>query len=159
MNECCRDEIEPSLILKRMMSLLKLILALHFFVMIIDMFYIGTGFSFYLFCQMIVNMLALCTKYFGHFLYIIIFIVLCIILIVYNIGVRFQSGFAFYNNEVVFCFYVFLLVFEILCGYVDFQLYKQAKHEYRIQYGFVAGDNDEENNNNDNEENAPFQLI
>ena len=160
MNECCRDEIEPSLTLKRMMSLLKLILAVHFFIMIIDMFYIGTGFSFYLFCQVIVNLLALCTKHFGHFLYIIIFIGLCILLLVYTLGVWFQRGFAFYNNEVIFCFYVFILVFEISCGYVDFQIYKQAKHEFRIQYGFIGGDNDEENNNNnDNEENIPFQPF
>ena len=161
MNYCCKEEIEPSLTLKRMLSFLKVVLFLHFVIISFDFLITQTGFSFYLIMQVIVFSFGLCTKHFGHFLYFILFLYLYIIFLIYILG-----GFSSSDSKFIFCFYVFLLVFEIFCVYVVFQVYKQAKHEYRNQYGFNADNDDEENNNdndnnnkNNNEDVAPFQEL
>ncbi len=165
MNSCCKEEIEPSLTLKRMISFLKVVLFLHFVIIFFDFFIIQTGFYFYLFFQVIVLSFGLCTKHFGHFLYFIFFLYFYIIFLIYILGGAFQTGFSNSDSKFLFCYFVFMLVFEIFCVYVVFQVYKQAKHEFRNQYGFNADNDDEENNNdndnnnNNNEDVAHFQEL
>ena len=157
MNECCRDEIQPSLTLKRMLTLLKIILIIHVLIIMVDILFVQSFISLMLIGQILMSIITFCTKHFGYYLYIIICLFLVIYGMIYIIGACFQTGFALESNKVKFCFYVFILVFEIFFIYVIFQLYKQSKHEYRIQYGFAAEGNDEQNNNN--EELEPFQPI
>ena len=86
---------------------------------------------------------------------------------IYKIFERAIQGFLVGINDgskaMSFCFKVFLSVFEVFCIFFTFQLYKQSKHEYRINKGIIQDDrvpiqvnenenNDEYNNeyNNDN---------
>ena len=86
---------------------------------------------------------------------------------IYKIFERAIEGFLVGINDgskaMSFCFKVFLSVFEVFCIFFTFQLYKQSKHEYRINKGIIQDDrvpiqvnenenNDEYNNeyNNDN---------
>ena len=76
------------------------------------------------------------------------------------LGRWFQLGFYENHNSFLFCYLVFTTVFEIFCIYAVFQCYKQSKYEYRIKYGYVAGENGEgENNQNDDNINNNIQGL
>ena len=78
---------------------------------------------------------------------------------IYKIFERAIQGFLVGINDgskaMSFCFKVFLSVFEVFCIFFTFQLYKQSKHEYRINKGIIQDDrvpiqvNQNENENND----------
>ncbi len=170
MNVCCKEEIEPSLTLKRMISFLKFVVFLHFVIITFDFLIAQTGFYLLFIFQVIVFSFGICKKHFGYFLYFIMFLYFYIFLLFYILIEPFQTGLSSSDSKFIFCFYVFLLVFEIFCVYAVFQVYKQAKYEYRNQYGFNADNDDEENNNdndnnnnnnnnNNNEDLAPFQEL
>ena len=101
--------------------------------------------------QIIFLYVGISSKHFGHYLF---FILICIynISIGFNIvGLWFQSGFYDYEDKVpitetTFCFTIFILVFEVFCIYVVFQSYKQSKQEFRVNYGFIEGQNQIEEN-------------
>ena len=172
MNGCCREVIEPSIKLARMVTLLKILGFIHFALIIGDLFIFGTGIFFFLLIQFLVLLVGISSKHFGQ---LVLFILICffnIYLCVGTIGAWFQVGFYKNDSSVAFGFLAFILIFEIFCIYVIFQTYKQAKHEYRIKLGFAPEENQNNfqmndnleglNNNNENENNnqggfAPFQ--
>ena len=93
--------------------------------------------------------------------------------IISRLGVMFQVGFTKKSNPLGFGFLSFTTVFQIFAIYVVFQVYKQAKHEYRIKYGYVpaneqneqidenanlVGDNNEENDNGQNGNNNAVEF-
>ena len=153
MNSCCKEVVEPSIKLARMVTLLKILAFLHFAIIIGDLFLFNTGYFFVLLIQFLVLLISISSKHFGHYLY---YILLCFInsfTALKTLGAWFQIGFYKKDDPVVFGFNIFVLVFEIFCIYVVFQIYKQAKHEFRIKMGFIPGEGPNGNNfNNDNEE-------
>ena len=159
MNECCRDVIRPSLTLKRMIVLLKFNLYFHLVIISFDMFVSQSGYYILLLLQMIMYTLAMCTKHFGYLLTFVIFLFVFIYSILRILVSGPSTDLDKDKNDIRFCLFVFLLVYEIFCVFLFFQVYKRAKHEYRIQYGYIVVDDDEENNNNENDLLMPFQEI
>ncbi len=169
MNGCCKEVIEPSVKLSKIVSLLKIIAFAHFFIIVGDLFIFGTGFFFFLLFQFIVLLISISSKHFGHYLFFILVSSFNTYMIIELIGIWLQVGFYANQNMVSFCFLVFILIFEIFSICVIYTTYKQSKHEYRISFGFAPGeavhqnDNIEQLNNIDNNENnndgviSPFQ--
>ena len=137
MNICCKEVIEPSVKLARMVTLLKVLGFLHFFLIIIDLFLFGTGIFFFMLIQFLVLLIGISSKHFGQYLFFILICFFNIYLCFSTIGAWFQVGFYKSDSSVSFCFLVFILIFEIFCIHVIFQTYKQAKHEYRIKMGYA----------------------
>ena len=91
---------------------------------------------------------------------------------IYKIFERAIQGFLVGINDgskaMSFCFGVFLSVFEVFCIFFTFQLYKQSKHEYRINKGIIQDDrvpiqvneneNNDENNNEYNNDNNDDEM-
>ena len=160
MNVCCREVVEPSIKLAKMVNLLKILGFLHFALILGDLFLFGTGIFFFLLVQFLLLVIGITTKHFGQYL---LFILICLF-DTYNciqyIGARFQIGFYKRDKTAPFGFLVFLLIFEIFCIYSTFQTYKQSKHEYRLKLGFPPeegfqmNDNDNDNINGNNNVNA-----
>ena len=143
MNGCCGEVIEPSIKLGRMVTLLKLVIMAHFFLIIIDIFLIDTGFFFFLFVQAIILFMGISSKHFGHYQFFILICVFNIYISIEALGIGFQNGFTKKDDTLNFCLFVFIIVFEIFCVFVVFQAYKQSKQEYRIKYGYAEGENGE----------------
>ena len=59
MNGCCKEVLEPSIKLGRMISLLKIVVMIHFFLIFVDLFIIETGFFFLLFIQILVLLIGI----------------------------------------------------------------------------------------------------
>ena len=180
---CCREVIEPSLKLGRMITFLKTIIFMHFFLIMIDLLVIETGFFFLLLVQILILFIGISSKHFSHFLLFILMCFFNLYMFIDYLGRWFQYGFYESQSSFVFGYLVFITVFEVFCIYIIFQAYKQSKQEYRIKYGYVAGENGEgenaeniheniqginnlqnnnNNNNNDNNNNnnrgfVPFQ--
>ena len=153
MNSCCKEVVEPSIKLARMIRLLKIIAFLHFVIIIGDIFLFGTGFYFALLIQFLALLISISSKHFGQYLYIILLCFINTFATFRSIGAWFQIGFYKEDKPVLFGFEIFILVFEIFFIYVLFQVYKQAKHEFRIKMGYIPGEGPNENNfDNDNEE-------
>ena len=154
MNRCCKQVIEPSLKLGKMIVFLKIVNIIHLIIINIDLFVIKIYFIFLMITQLIFILIGIYTKYFAHFL---LFILICIFnfyKIVKYLVIWAQIGFYQNNKYIQFCFSVFLLAFEIFCIFIGFQLYKQTKQEFRIKFGFSSFENEgniniqEINNNN-----------
>ena len=141
MNGCCREVIEPSIKLARMVTLLKILGFIHFALIIGDLFIFGTGIFFFLLIQFLVLLIGISSKHFGQLLFFILICFFNIYLCIGTIGAWFQVGFYKNDSSLAFGFLVFILIFEIFCIYVIFQTYKQAKHEYRIKLGYAPEDN------------------
>ena len=165
MNGCCKEVIEPSIKLGRMVTLLKLLACVHFFLILADLFVVDTGFFFLIFVQFIVLLIGISSKSFSHYLFFILICYFNLYIIFQTLGTWFQVG--FYKNDSP-AYFVFLFVFELFCVFVIFQSYKQSKQEYREKYGFAAGanggngieeniQNNNGNNNNNNGNFIPFQ--
>ena len=157
MCECCKDVIEPSLKLKRIVRLIKLIILLYILIMIFDASFAHIGYSFYLFFQMIMIMLGTGTKHFGYILMSLVYTMFILFLLLSSFYSWVQQYNIIYNNKLGFCFFAFLFSVEIFSIFVLFQFYKQAKHEFRIQYGFFAGDDQGEDNGD--EQLIPLQAL
>ena len=141
MNGCCREVIEPSLKLGRLIAFLKFVVFIHFFLVLVDLFIINTGFFFLLFIQILVLLIGISSKHFSQFL---IFILICFFnfsLIFQTLGSWFQVGFYKNDSSFAFCFFVFMFVFELFCIFISFQAYKQSKQEFRIKFGYAAAEN------------------
>ena len=159
MNGCCREVIEPSLKLGRIVMFLKFIAFIHFIFIVADIFIIETGFFFLLFIQILTLLIGISSKSYSQFLIFILICLFNIYIIFQTLGVWFQVGFYKNDNPLTFCFLVFILVFEIFCIFVIFQAYKQSKQEYRIKYGYAAGENGENNNEIQNAQDIDENLI
>ena len=112
MNGCCREVIEPSLKLGRIIMFLKFIAFIHFIFIVADIFIIDTGFFFLLFVQILTLLIGISSKSYSQFL---IFILVCffnIDILFQTLGIWFQVGFYKNDNPLTFCFLVFILVFE-----------------------------------------------
>ena len=168
MNGCCKEVIEPSIKLGRMVTLSKILACFHFILILVDLFIVDTGIFFLMFIQFIILLVGISTKSFSHYLLFILNCFVNIFIIFQALGTWFQIGFYKNDNSIVFSFFVFLFVFEIFCIYVIFQSYKQSKQEYREKYGFAEEGNganggegniqiDNGNNNNNNGNFVPFQ--
>ena len=155
MCQICKEVIQPSLKLKRIVNLIKLILVFYVAIMIFVLFILGGDYTLIIFYETIFIVLGIRTKHFGHILASIIYIIFIFILLLYlfYLDIRESSITEIYNDKILLFFYGFFCSFEVFVIYALFQFYKQAKHEYRIQYGFVAEDNLEENNNDNNNNN------
>ena len=152
MNICCREVLEPSIKLAKMVNLLKIIGFFHFALILGDLFLFGTGVFFFLLVQFLFLIMSVTTKHFGQYL---LFILICLFntyTCIQKIGARFQTGFSKRDKTAPFGFLVFLVIFEIFCNYSIFQAYKQSKHEYRLKLGFPPEEglqmNDNVNENN-----------
>ena len=159
MNGCCREVIEPSLKLGRIIMFLKFIAFIHFIFIVADIFIIETGFFFLLFVQLLTLLIGISSKSYSNFL---IFFLICffnIYIIFQTLGIWFQVGFYKNDNPFTFCFLVFILVFEIFCVFVIFQAYKQSKQEYRIKYGYAVGENGGNNNEIHNAQDFDENLV
>ena len=152
MGSCCREVMEPSVKLARMITLLKILGIIHSSLIIGDIFLFGTSFFVLLLMKLLFLYISISTKYYGFYLMYILYGISIIGSCLANFGICFQRGNYKDHNYIGFGFLSFLFVFEIFCVYVVFQTYKQSKHEYRIKFGFVPGNNINENNvqNNDN---------
>ena len=135
MNGCCREVIEPSVKLGRIVTLLKIIVVAHFLLIFIDLFLIETGFFFLLFIQILSLLIGISSKHFSHYLLYILICFFNFFMIFQSLGAWFQIGFYKNDSSFTFCFFVFIAVFEIFCIYAVFQAYKQSKQEYREKYG------------------------
>ena len=172
MNNCCKEVIEPSLKLGRMITFLKIVSIIHFIIILIDLI-IQTGFLFFIASQLIVFYIGISSKYYGHYLSFILFCSFNIYKLIKILVTWAQKGFYKDNKIHRFCFYVFIFVFEIFCIFIAFQVYKQSKHEFRIKVGYANDQNEGHINieniynhnlrenyhdyGNDNEENVPFR--
>ena len=174
---CCREEFVPSIKLANMIKLLKVIAFIHLVIVVLDIFLFKTNLFFLFLFQLMVIIISTCSKRYGCFMIVLIIYFMYI----YKIFERAIQGFLVGINDgskaMSFCFRVFLSVFEVFCIFFTFQLYKQSKHEYRINKGIIQDDrvpiqvnenennddemnynNEEANNENDNQdENQPFQ--
>ena len=150
MNGCCKEVIEPSIKLGRLISFLKFIVFIHFMIIFIELFLIETGFFFLLFIQILVLLVGISSKHFAQFLLLILVCFFNFILIFQTLGSWFQVGFYKNDNSFVFCFFVFIAVFELFCIFISFQAYKQSKQEYRIKFGYAEGENIGGGNNIEN---------
>ena len=147
------EVIQPSVKLARMVSLLKVLAFVHFALIIGDIFFFGTSTYFFLLFQFLLILMGIITKYFGYYSYFNAFCFITIYSCIIKLGARFQAVFYKKVDPVPFCFFAFVLIFQIFCIYVMFQTYKQTKHEYRIKYGYIDPDeglneNNEQINNN-----------
>ena len=150
---CCKEVIEPSIKLDRMIKFLKTLYIFHIIIILIDIMAIQSDFIFCLFIQETFLIIGISSKYFAHYL---IYINICIINLYYifqKLGIWAQKGFYKNNNIYLFCFYSFILIFEIFCIYVLFQAYKQSKYEYKIKLGYVNEENENIPNNQHFQEN------
>ena len=149
---CSREVMEPSIKLSRMITLLKILAFIHVALIVADFFIEDFGKSFSLLVELIALMVGISSKFFAHYLS---FIFLDFIIIGYyliRILICFQRGDFEDHNYFAFGFISFILMFEIFCVYVVFQVYKQSKHEYRIKFGFAPEDNINGNNDQNNDD-------
>ena len=152
---CCREEFVPSIKLANMIKLLKVIAFIHLVIVVLDIFLFKTNLFFLFLFQLMVIIISTCSKRYGCFMIVLIIYFMYI----YKIFERAIQGFLVGINDgskaMSFCFKVFLSVFEVFCIFFTFQLYKQSKHEYRINKGIIQDDrvpiqvNQNENENND----------
>ena len=153
MNVCCKEVIEPSVKLARMVTLLKILEFLFFALILLDIFVFDTGIFFLLLFQFLFLLIGISSKHFGYLLANIMISLLYLYTIISRLGVMFQVGFTKKSKPLGFGFLSFTTVFQIFAIYVVFQVYKQAKHEYRIKYGYVPG-NEQNDDNEQIDENA-----
>ena len=157
---CCKEVIEPSLKLIRMLLFFKIILVFHFLLVILDIFVIEGGFFFLILIQIFCICIGISSKHFCHYLILILICFFNFILIFQIVAEYFQKGFYDSDNPFVFCYYVFLVIFESFCIFLSFLLYKQSKYEYRIRYGYAPQEpepeEDNEHNNYHHNNNADF---
>jgi len=125
MNGCCKEVIEPSLKLGRMLTLLKVITIIHIILIFTDLFFFESGFFFLITAQVLLIFTGLSSKHFSHYLLSILLCFLNFILVFQNLGRWMQVGFYKNDNSMKFCFFVFFLVFVFLspllfCAVVQF---------------------------------------
>ena len=147
MNICCREVLEPSIKLSKMVNLLKILGFCHFALILGDLFLFGTGIFFFLLFQFLFLIMSITTKHFGQYL---LFILICIFntyTCLQKIGAKFQIGFTKRDKTSSFGFLVFLFIFEVFNIYSIFQAYKQSKHEYRLKLGFPPEEGFQMNDN------------
>ena len=152
MNSCCREVIEPSVKLAKMVTLLKILGIVHFVIILGDLFLFGTGLFFFLLIQFLALLLGITSKHFGQYMFFILICIFNAYSCFQSVGAWFQVGFYKKDKALSFGFMVFFIIFEIFCIFVIFQVYKQAKHEYRIKMGYAPNDNDARINDNNNVE-------
>ena len=143
---CCKEVIEPSIKLSKMVKLLKIIGFLHYPLIVLDIFLFETNYFIVLFFQLVVLYFSICRKDYGWFVIVIIIYLIFMYELIEG-GVRkFLLGINDDSKTLPFCFNIFLLVFEIFCLFLTFQLYKQSKHEMRIKLGFIPNPNEIQQN-------------
>ena len=165
MNSCCREIMEPSIKFARMITLLKILGFINIPIILSDIFIFGTRFFIYLLIQLLGLLIGISSKYFGYYLFYLLYGILIICSCLGEIGTCLQIGDYNDHDYLSFCFISFIFIFEIFCIYVIFQVYKQSKHEFRINFGYAPEDNlnrnndriniviEDLNNDNDNEDN------
>ena len=107
MNGCCKEVIEPSIKLARMVTLLKVLGFIHFVLIIGDLFLFGTGIFFFLLVQFLMLLVGISTKHFGQYLFFILICFFNIYLCISAIGAWFQVGFYKNDNPLSFGFLAF----------------------------------------------------
>ena len=143
---CCGEAIHPSIKLSKMITLLKVIGFLHFPIILLDIFLFKTTYFIVLFIQLAFLSFSICTKDYGWFLIAIIIYLIFLYELIEG-GVRkFLLGINDDSRTLTFCLNIFLIVFEIFCIFLTFQIYKQSKHEMRIYLGFIPNPNDIQQN-------------
>ena len=147
MNICCREVLEPSIKLSKLVNLLKIVGFLHFAIILGDLFLFGTGIFFFLLVQFLFLIMSITTKHFGQYLLFILITLFNTYTCILNIGACFQTGFSKKDKTAPFGFLVFLFIFEVFCIYLIFQAYKQSKHEYRLKLGFPPEEGFQMNDN------------
>ena len=161
MNFCnfCKEVIEPSIKLGRMINFLKILYVLHIFLIFIDILIIKADYFLLLIIQKLILLSGISSKYFVHYLIFILFCLNYLYIIIKIIIIWGQIGFDQKSNSYLFCYLVFLLAFEIFCIYTIFQVYKLSKYEYKIKLGYIIDENNNnrgngnnQDNNNDNEQ-------
>ena len=146
MDSCCREIMEPSIKFARMITLLKILGFINVPIVLSDIFIFGTGFFIYLLIQLLALLIGISSKYFGYYLFFILYGILIIGSCLGEIGTCLQIGDYNGQNYLSFGFISFIFIFEIFCIYVIFQVYKQSKHEFRINFGYAPEDNINRNN-------------
>ena len=176
MNICCIEAIVPSVKLAKMLNFFKVIGFIHFAIIILDLFLFQTNIFLLFAMQLVIMLFCICRKEFGCFLILILILLMYIYRFIEGAISNFLSGIKDGSRDLDFGFRVFLCIFEIFCIFYTFQMYKQAKHEYRIQLGIIPDDrvqiqdnenamaglnngyNEEGNNQNNNQDEfQPFQ--
>lgn len=150
---CCSEVIDPTLKLRKMLTLLKLLFFIILFLIILDMFFIRSSSFFDLAIEAIILLLVFSTKHYSHMLLFLIACIICMISLIEYLGIWFQKG--FYKNEstFLFCFLVFELVLEFFSVFLSLQLYRQMKFEYKVRIGLADPENRVPRANNENIEN------
>ena len=179
MNICCRESLEPSIKLSKMINLLKVIAIVYFVLIIADIFLFKTSLFFLLLFQLLVLLFTILKKDYGYFLFFILICLMYILQYLENVVKRFKYGIN-HGGELAlaFCYSVLLFVLQVFSIFYTYKIYKQAKHEMKIKLGYIQDDqervqvfeNNEEvengegnQNNNENNENnnqgefQPFQ--
>ena len=84
----------------------------------------------------ITNVISIKSKNFGNHILVIILCLMIIPILIQLIGARIIGGYIKFKDDISFYFLTFMLIFEIFCVYLMFQVYKQSKYEYKIAYGY-----------------------
>ena len=136
----CNEVIEPSVKLSKMMRILKFYALIHVLLAIADIIFFKVSFFFLLLFSFLYIIISIKSKNFGNQILVIIFCIMMIAALIQRIGARIIGGFIKFKDDKSFYFLSFLLIFEIFCAYLMFQVYKQSKYEYKISYGYAPGE-------------------
>ena len=114
MNICCRESLEPSIKLSKMINLLKVIAFVYFVLIIADIFLFKTSLFFLLLFQLLLLLFTILKKDYGYFLFFILICLMYILQYLENVVKRFKYGIN-HGGELAlaFCYSVLLFYFIV----------------------------------------------
>ena len=132
----CNEVIEPSVKLSKMMRILKFYALIHVLLAISDIIFFKVNIFINLFINFLCIIISIKSKNFGSHILVIILCLMIIPILIQLIGARIIGGYIKFKDDISFYFLTFMLIFEIFCVYLMFQVYKQSKYEYKSAYGY-----------------------
>ena len=132
----CNEVIEPSVKLSKMMRILKFYALIHVLLAISDIIFFKVNIFINLFINFLFIIISIKSKNFGNHILVIILCLMIIPILIQLIGARIIGGYIKFKDDISFYFLTFMLIFEIFCVYLMFQVYKQSKYEYKSAYGY-----------------------
>ena len=132
----CNEVIEPSVKLSKMLRILKFYALIHVLLAISDIIFFKVNIFINLFINFLCIIISIKSKNFGNHILVIILCLMIIPILIQLIGARIIGGYIKFKDDISFYFLTFMLIFEIFCVYLMFQVYKQSKYEYKSAYGY-----------------------
>ena len=156
---CCPAFVEENDYLKKMKPILVGGLIIYCILLILDMYFVGGTLAFdYLILMICLSFMIFNRCYIAFHYYTFISVLVVFSYCIPVVGVIIQNKFGLPNSVLIFCFYLFIIIFSVVFFYICFLAYKEMKYLFVNRTGsspqlagftapYTQGDRNYGNNN------------